>query len=538
MRNETHERGNGAGTPHAAHAARVRLAGVSADVASAVLDVVLDPLAHGGTTLKATPGRRVVRVDSAAGPLIVKHFFAARGLRKGRAQRRAEREFSIAESLRAPGLPAPEPIAVGELRDRGGTVYAAREIPESTPLGGFLEARFRPGDGRAAEKREWLARAIDLLVRVHGEGFDHRDFHGGNLLVSAGDLVVIDLHRVLRVEHVSARRRSTALADLLHTLRFSLDPADTEFAVRRYLEKSGRDLRRADRWLERVDTGIRRREARRVKSRTRRCMAESSRFTKVRAGGVRGWRRRDCDEGELFDAVAAARAALAAGGDGVLSLAARSSVALASAGGRRVAVKLYERDGRRKSLRGKLTHGRAGRAWVAAHGLDVRGVPVPRPLAWLRTPDRAFLLVDAVEDAVTLAVLSFRIGAGGDLESRASEVADAVGALLERLAAANVRVNDLSPKNVLLAVSGGSFAASLCDFDGVRLARAATREEWVEALGQLNDLAPSVAARPRLRVLSRMKRAVVALARTGVAAEIEAVSAARRRKRLHPTGRG
>ena len=481
------------------------------------LESLLDPGAAGALVLKQNPRRSVYQLDAQPGPLIVKHYRCLGGLdrvksRLGRG--RAAREWGIARSLRQAGLPAPEPLVLGVRRVSGKPEFSllvSRLVPDAEPLGGFLERQFRPGDGREEAKSVWLDRAVRLLVRLHRAGFDHRDYHGGNVLVSGAvepeqSLTVIDLHRVTRTSRLSTKRRLLALTDLLHTLRFSLDPGLTRVAVVAYLEADGRPKRLASSWELRVQAALLVRERRRVRSRTRRCVKVSSEFEPVRAGGVRGFKRRNVTQDDLFRAVESARSAIREGGAAVRSLARRSSVALAECGDLQVAVKTYEQDGARRSIRGRLSSGRAHRAYVAAHGLHVRGVPVPPVLAWLRTPDRAFLVTRAVAGAVPLSVHSFGLAAGCEFEADARPLGTAVARLLIALFRSGVRVNDLSPKNILIGADRST--VTLCDFDGVSLNRRSSRERMLRGLAQINDLAPGVPVRFRVRVFGEVAAAV------------------------------
>lgn len=507
---------------------------------------LLDPEPAGAGLIKQTPHRSVWRVQAGGESLIVKRYRTSGLTERGKARLlggRAHHEWRVARALRAADLPAPEPVAVtcrGEQGDRP-ALFAQCEVIGATPLGGFLEQRFRPGDGRTAEKRAWLERALELLARLHRQHFDHRDFHGGNLLVSAGDTPeqarfdVIDLHRVRIGTRVSVRRRQRALADLLHTLRFALDPDDTGHAVERYLALAGLDRAAVPRWRAAVEAEIARREERRVKSRTRRCLRESSAFRRIDSGGLRGFARRNVADVDLYAAVATAHDAIATGEAAVLSLGARSSVALARCGERRVAVKEYQGDGFRGSLRGRLTRGRAGRAYRAAHGLWVRGVPVPEVVAWIRTPDRSYLLVDEVRDSEPLSAGSFRLAPDGARATELRAAERAVVALLQALVRSGARLNDLSAKNVLLVRTpreDGELAAALCDFDGISLGRPIDLPWMLGALAQLNDLAPTIPLRSRLRVLCRLGRLCGGLFRADVAREIARRSAQRAAKRL------
>ncbi len=519
----------------------VAVAGVSG---ADLLPTLLDPRAAGGRVLKANPKREVFLVEStAAGPLVVKIHHVRGVLEKMSARllgSRARREFVTARALVAAGVATPEPVACIEDLGRGFAASASRAIVDATPLGTYLERRFTPGDGATAAKREWVRRAIEMLAVMHGAGFDHRDFHGGNLLVDGADrILVIDLHRVV-ARAPSTRRRLRALADLLHTLRFALDPEDTEYALREYVAHAPGAGFGADS-LSRLETKIARRERIRIQSRTKRCLVESSGFTAIAVGGCRGFRRRETAESEVFEAIAAATAQLGFGGPFLRSLARRSAVAIGVVPGdggsaeRSYAVKVYHGDGTRRA-RGNLTGGRGRRAWHAAHALDVRGIAAARPVAWIQTPDRSIVVTEEIRDAVPLHVLSYRL-AGRSEQGEARSVALAVASLVGDLFASGAQVNDLSPKNVLVTRGERGPRAFLCDFDGVKL-RPPSFERMIKALAQLNDLDPAIPLPLRLLVLRRLKRRVPRLARAGAATAIAERTARRSARSLGPRPAG
>ena len=506
-------------------------AGEAAERAASLRPILSDPRSHDAEIIKENRKRTVFRVESPIGGLVVKHHQVAeraidvvkRWARGGP----ASAEWRVAGALQRAGIAAPERVAMAPRGVVPGVeVSAARLIPGATALGGFLEARYTCDDGRT-DKRAWIGRAVDLLLALHAARFDHRDYHGGNILVEAdgasGRLVVIDLHRVVVGAEVSRSRRVRALADLLHTLRFSTGPLERRLAVDRYAAAAGLA---ADTLAEDVERAIERREARRVRSRSLRAMRESSKFGAVARGGLRGYRRSDVALDALYDAVEQARVAIARGDSSVRSVAPRSSVAITEIASRRVVVKTYEGDGWRKR---PVWPGRAGAAYARAHALWVRGIEVPPVVAWLRTPDRGYLVVDEVVAATPLSALSFRL-----LDDAAAQraAARAVADLLAALFRQRVDVHDLSPKNILLVGTPSGYRASLCDFDGIRIGRPLSAARMIRGLAQVNDVAIEFGLRPRLRVLVELRRRLPALRGVGVASRVAAGTARRAAKRL------
>lgn len=521
--------------------------GLALEASAAIVERIgrpaIEALALGadpGVELKRNPRRRVARIDTPIGAVVVKGYAPDRGFERLKVLafgNRARREWETARAMRVAGLPVPEPWFVAE----GGTPpyaasFGASAIPGARPLGGFLEERLAVRGAFGGTALDDLAATLDVLARMHAAGFHHRDFHGGNVLLRNGDprdVVVIDLHRVERGRTVGIRARVEALATLLHTLRFGLGAGEFRAAIARYADVAG-PLPARERFIAAVERKIERREAARIESRSKRCVRESSEFTSVRAGGCRGWRRRAIDERVVFAAIADARDALSRGTPAVRSLARRSSVALAIAGEATYAVKVYDGDGARRSLRARFSEGRAGAAYRAGFALSVRAVSAPPVVAWLKTPDRSVLVMVGYDDARTLLSASFAWLAWPperrELAYRAAAVA--IAALLRSLWRARVQVHDLSPKNILLRERADAVVASLCDFDGIRFGRAPTLERMIRGLAQVNDCAPGTPVRARLRVLARLRREFPVLRRTGVASAVRRTTRDRAEKSL------
>lgn len=400
---------------------RILIAEAMADRILPWISRMLEENPDGSRTIKENPRRSVRWLDTAVGSFVIKRYRSAGvvdALKERAGRARALTEWKVSHALRAAGIAAPEPVLVAERSLAAPeAVFVAFAIPHEAPLGGYLEARFHPKDGKAFERAPWLQAVAGFLAQLHDRGFDHRDFHGGNVLVCGerpelDALAVVDLHRVA-IGSPSLRRRVIALADLCDTLRFAIAPEERATLVGAYIQalsRGGAGLSGVGgdpaRLLDAVDRSVLKREGRRFLSRTRRCVQESSRFTAVAVGGSRGFRRTDVQESALFAAIDRARRSIAEGAPSVRSIARRSSVAVAvmrpdgaghdlhtaresvaeahigdvdagasaAGGGRghRIAVKIYEGDGTR-SARGRVSRGRAGQTWVAAHGLFVRG---------------------------------------------------------------------------------------------------------------------------------------------------------------------
>jgi tRNA A-37 threonylcarbamoyl transferase component Bud32 len=167
------------------------------------------------------PGSSVSRVQ-VEGPLgwldLAVKWNHPRGRRRAVAEAlrgsRAARAVVGAARIRALGLRSPEILAVAERRRHGcvqESFLIASFAADAQPLPALAPA-LRADRGR----RRALARALgDAIGRLHAAGLDHRDLKHSNLMIGAGDaLLLLDLEAVEAPWVLTLRRRVRALGQL------------------------------------------------------------------------------------------------------------------------------------------------------------------------------------------------------------------------------------------------------------------------------------------------------------------------------------
>ncbi|MFQ5697812.1 MAG: lipopolysaccharide kinase InaA family protein [Myxococcota bacterium] len=374
-------------------------------------------LPAGARLLKESPVRRVLQLDDAI--LKLYRTPSPRARREAKALREAQRRG----------------IAVPALLGAGADWVAMRLV-----------------EGRAAQRCD-LELVLRAVERMHGRGMLHGDLHLGNLRRSRdpfAPVILLDLQRSRFMARVPdwARRRE------LGFLAYSLG------------EPLPRELQDVARWRDR-------RARVHLGSRTRRCVIESSRFTRVELGGRRGFRRREVD----LEALARRLALATSSGEGSELLKAQGSQRLC-----RVDAWIFKRH----------RHARDARAaWLAGSGLEARGIPLARALAWI---DRWLVMEDAgptVSDWVDRELASAPA-------AHAQDLARALGDLLAQLHRKGIYHADLKANNI--AWWPGS-VPSLLDYRRVRFDRSLSRERRGENLAQLNAALPDSVG-PELRELA------------------------------------
>ncbi len=439
---------------------------------------------------------------------------------------KAEQEWRVSRALQAAGIPACDVLAIAERRraclpQEGFLV--SREIEDTRVLADFA------GQEHEADLRaELLDELAALTAALANGGFYHRDCHAGNLLVrpeapAGRRLFVTDLHAIRR-RRVGLRRMTHMLAMLWPTveqlggdevrfLRALLGnwrggPEPSEVSVRGLAHRVRRRRQRLHR--------------RHVRSRTKRCLKESSLFTRDVTEDFVVHRRRDFPVEAALEAVRChelAREGRSEEGEfrqrsrrTEVSVCPCSIVPARTQGQParpeelapgRVCVKAFVRRSAWERVKDALRpRSRARAAWVAARGMQVRGIPAAQPIALLESrrklsgrPD--YLVTEAIEHDDTL----YGVLRRGDLSpGDRRRLAEAVADLLHRMAEEGVYHPDTKPGNILVRREGGRYGLWLVDLDRAGFPRRLSRSRWVKTLARINAQVP-----PDVPVLERMR---------------------------------
>jgi len=319
----------------------------------------------------------------------------------------AAREARALERARARGIPVPELAARG--RDWTATRWLAGARPAT---------------------RDDLALLSAAIDDAHRRGMLHGDLHLGNLLVDDGRAVFLDLQRARFLPWIPGVLRRRELGFFAFSL---LDPLPRELERVRFW----RDRRAQSHW----------------RSRTARCLEESTGFTRWSGG----FRRREVDLAALPDLAGAAPFKRTANAE------------LFRLGP--FVVKRFARAGD------------ARRAWVGGNGLEARGIDTGRALAW----SGAELVMEDGGATVSDWIDGGEFARAGERER--AELARALGALVGRLHRRGVYHADLKANNVLWRPGA---PARLLDYGNVRFGARVPRRRRVKNLAQLNAALPDL----------------------------------------------
>ena len=374
------------------------------------LEELADSLRRGETprdvaTLKVNPVRQVVRADD----VVLKLFLNP--------QRRAARESRALEKAASRGVPVPELLASG---------------PDWVATRWF--------GGRAATRAD-LSRILPAVEHMHEAGMLHGDLHLGNCLVDGEKLMLLDLQRSRFWPALPRVLRHWELGQLAYSLG---EPLPESLQHLRFWQTY--------------------RAHRHWRSRTRRSLKESSRFTRFSALGLEGYRLREADTNALVRALETL--------DEAEPIWTRPGGQLYRSG-----PWVVKQHGDERSARA---------AWVAGHGLEARGIRTALPVAclgpWL-------VMEDAGPTVVEWAEASF----AGANDSERSEMMQALSALLSDLHRRGIYHADMKACNITWRPGD---PPRLLDYEKVRFGRRVPFRRRMKNLAQLNSALPDVIPNP------------------------------------------
>jgi len=450
---------------------------------------------------------------------------------------RAKREWRTALALERLGIRAVEPVLLGWRRRFGVPVesFLVTRGVNGTSLKGLAQRLAAAGAVISPGERQIIEHLGALVRLLHANGVHHPDLHGDNILITEPhhQLCLLDLHAAKLRAGISRRDRVQNLAVLCNSLALSgVTRQDRLRFVKAYL---GPDSTRAKvlELSEVVRAKSQRLRARRVKSRSRRCVVRSSVFTNERTRLGRVYRRRAMSPEQVLHAVRLHQRVMAGDAVGtVLKRSPKTNVTLIEGDGsldaRRLCVKEFVRRGMLRLLPARLRHQPAMVSWKVALGLAVRGVSAVEAHAMvLGKGASSYLIMPAVQSATPL-IEYIENGLGSHVAvSRRRKFIRAAAEFLLGCYAAGVLHRDLKASNVLVRetdTAGWEFI--LLDLAAVRFPRripvgrkllnlaqlnASTpiRFSWTDRLRLLRLLGaaePALAGRPAMAKIARMTR--------------------------------
>ena len=282
------------------------------------------------------------------------------------------------------GLPCPKPLALSEIKHFGlldESCLLIEEIPFAFPLNKYVEKNVL-----SLDKRRSITTSLAGLIRnLHANNIFYKDLHGGNILISKKtesefDLFFIDLHRAALPGKISERMRIKDIAQLCNSVLCS--KTEKHLFLKEYLGKKEAANDSIRTFSRKISEKRDRLEKTRIKSRSKRCLKNSSVFEYKKNSRETYHGRKDFGKKQTDEVLA------------LHALIKKNKMGSALKTSNKSVITLVEKEGRDPlcvkensfvsilyTLKNMFRKSRAMRSWISANRLLVRDIATPLPFA-------------------------------------------------------------------------------------------------------------------------------------------------------------
>ncbi len=416
---------------------------------------------------------------------------------------RGQKEFLIASRLERRGLKIPKPLGWME-RLRRGLVRESYYLSEATGTGvSFIEEV-------AKAKEPHSITELAMTVRAFQDaGLFHQDLHGGNFLWNGDSLFLTDLHRTKIIRSLSLNQRLWNLAHLFHSLRTMWGEGEQLQFLDQYFDGISDGTKKREILFERIYPSMGRLLKRQWRSRTKRCLKESTEFAVQKERGVRYFHRRDFSMDRLKRMLDEHRDLVKEESSSLVKNSPEVLVSILKDQGGQIALKQFCYPHFWGRVKEYFRRSKGLKAWVAANGLRARGIPTLKPLAlverknWMGLKE-SFLLMEAPASDLEMDRYMLR---GFEGLKRKRFFIKTFARWLDGLHTMNVYHKDMKTCNILVSEKGEAWHFHLLDFEDIRMDEKVNRKKLFRNFLQLNTSTPRVMTKvDRFRFFSEYLR--------------------------------
>jgi len=456
----------------------------------------------GGEVVKASRIRSAAILGLSNG----RRIFLKRDLTKGRfasvkylfLPSKGRKEWFIAFKMHRMGLPIPKPLGWLE-RTRRGIVRESFYLAEAVGSGETLDKTPTPPVPEVAK----------TVRKIHHAGLFHKDLHAGNFIWEGQTLFLIDLHsaEILRTLSLSQRLRNLSL--LFHSLRSVWAEKEQSLFMDIYFEGEKRSPAKKEEILQKIHHHMGRLQKRQWRSRTRRCLKESTEFSIQTRNGFRYYHRRDFGLDRARRIVEGHLRLLRENPSQLIKNAPEVCLSIIKDEEGRVCVKHFRNLTSWRTLKDYFRRPKGLKSWVGSHGLGVRGIPSLTPFAlvekrkWGGVRESFFLMETSETGREMDRYILERLG---NVQQK-RRFTKAFAEWLSRLHRKRIFHRDMKTCNILVLEGGGGWAFLLLDQEDISFDEKVGSRQLFKSLLQLNTSTPKTVTRTdRLRCLKEYLR--------------------------------
>tara|TARA_B100001964_G_scaffold95760_1_gene107366 strand:+ start:1127 stop:2803 length:1677 start_codon:yes stop_codon:yes gene_type:complete len=416
---------------------------------------------------------------------------------------KARTEWEVGNALLSKDINTALPLAISE--GKKCLLIVTETVTDSKELMEFCQANYEGSmsAGKESEKRILLDKLAVFIRDIHEKGFCHYDLHAGNILiklkekqnVSDYDLYLMDLHRVKTFKSVSSNKRMFNLAQIFNSLSSMITNADKLNFVRSYGSNALGNITDESKLVRQIDEQSSVMRNIHYRSRLKRCLKESSVFSRKKIAGNKMFFRKGYDTGSLQELIEKHNSALVNNDSSVIMKrdfkTALTRHTFKDKTVQKIVVKRY-RVGCPGCLIKNIFRGSAGRkAWVAGNGLRVYGLNTPLPLALCEEKRSgittgSYLIMEEVKDSLEMDRYILKNFSNRKDLRKKSELIRAFAKILGEMHSHNIFHHDLKTCNIMVKEKGKSFDFTFLDFDKVSFNEDIAVSKRVKNLAQIN----------------------------------------------------
>jgi len=401
---------------------------------------------------------------------------------------RGRREFLIASQLEGKGLPLPQPLGWME-RVRKGWVRESYYLSEAIGTGvSFIEEAARSKEPRSIVE-------LAMTVRKFQEaGLFHRDLHGGNFLWDNDTFLLTDLHRARIVKSLSLEQKLWNLSHLFHSLRSMWGEEEQLRFLDQYFEGRLDGSQKREILHQKIHPVMDRLQQKQWRSRTKRCLKESTEFTVQREKKVRYFYRRDFPLGRLKRVMAEHQNLVRERPFSLIKYSPEVIVSMLSDEGERICLKQFCYPSFWGRMKEHFRRAKGFKSWRAANGMRARGLPSLKPLALAERRDwvglqESFLLMEALANDQEMD--RYILKGFEDLKKKRLFIRT-FAHWLNSLHKMRLYHKDMKTCNILVSERGETWHFHLLDFEDILMDESVNRKKLFRNFLQLNTSTPRV----------------------------------------------
>ncbi len=403
---------------------------------------------------------------------------------------RGKKEFLISSRLIRKGLNLPKPLGWVE-RTRGGLIKESSYASEAIGKGVSLI------DGVAkAREPQTIIQLATIVKKFQDAGLFHQDLHGGNFLWEGSSLFLTDLHRAKILSHLSREQRLWNLAHLFHSLRSAWEEREQLQFLAHY-EGGLNDSERRETLFQKIYPVMDRLQKRQWRSRTKRCLKESTDFTIHSEKQVRYFHRRDFPMEQLKSALEEHRDLVTKSSSSLIKNSPEVAVSILEDGEKKICLKQFRYPHLWNRLKEHFRRSKGIKSWVAANGMRARGLASLKPLAlverknWVGLKESVLFTEALAEDQE---MDRYILKGCGDLRKKRLFIKTFAG-WLGGLHKMDLYHKDMKTCNILVSERGETWNFYLLDFEDILLDEKVNQRQLFRNFLQLNTSTPRVMTR-------------------------------------------